>query len=223
MLQQFFESTFGITLTAVIILIMLLSGIGYLKSRPENRLSGRKAIMAMAFSALAISLGMVLSFITIIKMPQGGSVTLLSMFAVSLVGYLYGPVQGILSGVAYGLLQLVIDPYVIHPVQLILDYPLAFGMLGLSGFFNRKKHGLLIGYLMGVSGRLACSLISGIVFFGDYAQGTGMSPLIYSLIYNGSYLGAEAFITSIIICLPPVRNAVLSIKNIAISKSYASE
>jgi len=215
MLQQFFESTLGITLTAVIILLALLAGTGYLKARPERNLSGRQATMAMVFSAMAITLGTVLSVIPVFKLPQGGSVTLLSMFAVSLIGYFYGPVQGIISGVAYGMLQLILDPYVIHPLQLILDYPLAFGMLGLSGLFYKKKYGLLIGYLVGVSGRFICSLISGIVFFGDYASGTGMSPFIYSLVYNGSYMGAEALMTSVVILLPSVRDTVKNIRNMA--------
>jgi len=221
MLQQFFESTLGITLTAVIILLSLLAGVGYLKSRKGSNLSGNQATKAMAFSAIAITLGTVLSYITIIKLPQGGSVTLLSMFVVSLIGYLYGPVQGIIGGIAYGLLQLIIDPYVIHPLQLILDYPLAFGMLGLSGFFNKQKNGLLFGYLLGVSGRFICSFISGIVFFGDYAQGTGMSPILYSFVYNGSYMGTEALITSFVILLAPVKNAIHTIKNMAITKTVS--
>lgn len=219
MLQQFFESTLGITLTALIALLALLAGVGFLKSRNENNFSGRQAIMAMAFSAMSITLGTVLSFITVFKMSQGGSITLLSMFVVSLVGYLYGPVQGIISGIAYGMLQLIIDPYVIHPLQLILDYPLAFGMLGLSGLFYKKRHGLLLGYLTGVFGRFICSFISGLVFFGDYAQGTGLSPILYSIVYNGSFMGAEALMTSFIVLLPPVKNAIGNIKNMAMIKA----
>jgi len=220
MLQQFFESTLGITLTAAAILLALLAGTGYLKKQSEHPLANQEATKAMIFSAMAISLGTVLSFITIIKMPQGGSVTLLSMFMISLIGYLYGPVQGIIAGIAYGMLQLILEPYVIHPLQLILDYPLAFGMLGLSGLFYKKKQGLLIGYLVGVSGRFLCSLLSGVIFFGEYAQGTGMTPFVYSLVYNGSYLGTEAFITVVVLLLPPVKTAVTSVKNIAQVKHY---
>ena len=73
-----------------------------------------------------------------------------------MIGYFFGPVQGILCGIAYGMLQLAIGPYVVHPAQLLLDYPIAFGMLGLSGFFHKRSDGLIPGYIVGVFGRLVC-------------------------------------------------------------------
>lgn len=74
---------------------------------------------------------------------MGGSVTLFSMLFICCIGYWYGLRTGIMTGVAYGLLQLISDPYIISLPQMITDYILAFGALGLSGIFCNKKNGLV--------------------------------------------------------------------------------
>ena len=79
--------------------------------------------------------------IKLFHLPMGGSITLFSMLFIVLIGYWYGPEVGIMTSVAYGLLQFVIDPVFYSIPQLLVDYPLAFGALGLSGFFHDSKHG----------------------------------------------------------------------------------
>ena len=148
---------------------------------------------------------------------MGGSLTLCSMLFVTLIGYWYGPYVGIMAGVAYGLLQLIIDPYILSIPQLLVDYPFAFGALGISGFFSNKKHGLLIGYLFGVLGRYFFAVLSGIIFFGVYAADWNMSPVIYSLAYNGIYIGAEAALTVVILLIPAVAKALTQVKNQALA------
>ena len=123
----------------------------------------------IVFSAMAIALATVVA--TVIKLPSlpnGGSVTLFSMLLVSLVGYWYGPTVGIIAAVGFGILQFITGPYVVHPVQVIIDYPLAFGALGFSGFFSGKKNGLLKGYLAGVLGRFFFASVSGLIFYTVY-------------------------------------------------------
>ena len=136
-MQAFFESMPGIVLTVLIAFVALLVGVGYFHAKEKKR----NSVKVLVFSAVAIALGTALSMVSIVKMPQGGSLTLFSMFVVSMIGYFFGPVQGILCGIAYGMLQLAIGPYVVHPAQLLLDYPIAFGMLGLSGFSTREAMG----------------------------------------------------------------------------------
>ena len=120
-----------------------------------------------------------------------------------------------MTGIAYGVLQILIDPYVLFPAQLIVDYVLAFGALGLSGFFCNQKYGLLKGYAAGVSGRYLFSVLSGWIFFGSYAwEGWGALP--YSLVYNGIYIYAEALITVIVLLLPPVKSAMARVKKAAL-------
>lgn len=155
---------------------------------------------------MGIALAMVTSYIKVWEMPMGGSITLMSMLFICLIGYWFGPKYGLLAGAAYGLLQFIVDPYMLTIPQVILDYPLAFGALGLSGFFSNRKYGLQIGYFAGVLGRFLCSTLSGVIFFASFAP-KGMNPWAYSAMYQGGYLGAEAVITLVIISIPPVAKA----------------
>ncbi len=161
----------------------------------------------LAFAAMALALATVASFFKLFEMPMGGSITLFSMLFIVLIGYWFGPKLGLATGAAYGLLALAIEPVVLTIPQVLLDYPLACGALGLSGFFRNKKHGLLIGYLVAVLGKYFFVFLSGYIFFGIYAP-EGWSPAIYSLTYNGAYMGGEALLTLIILSLPPVKNAI---------------
>ena len=155
---------------------------------------------------MGIALAMVTSYIKVWEMPMGGSITLMSMLFICLIGYWFGPKYGLLAGAAYGLLQFIVDPYMLTIPQVILDYPLAFGALGLSGFFSNRKYGLQIGYFAGVLGRFLCSTLSGVIFFASFTP-KGMNPWAYSAMYQGGYLGAEAVITLAIISIPPVAKA----------------
>ena len=100
--------------------------------------------------------------------------------------------------------------------QVLFDYPLAFGALGLSGFFSNRKFGLQIGYIVGVLGRFVFSTLSGVIFFAAYAP-EGMNPWVYSTQYQGSYLGTEAIVTLIIISLPPFTRALNLVKRQAVA------
>ncbi len=172
----------------------------------------------IAFSALAIALATVIStFIKLPSLPNGGSVTLFSMLLITLIGYWYGPVTGITSAVAYGVLQFILGPYVVHPAQVLLDYPLAFGALGLSGFFCNRKYGLLIGYLVGILGRLFFHEVSGLIFYTSYVDGfLGSWPAIWaSLVYNASYVLTEGAVTIALLAIPAVRNMFAALKKMA--------
>lgn len=174
----------------------------------------------LVFSAMAIALAIVTA--TVIKLPSlpnGGSVTLFTMLIVSLVGYWYGPAVGILAAVTYGILQFVTGPYVVHPAQVLLDYPLAFGALGLSGFFYKKKNGLLIGYLVGVCARFAFHMLSGLIFYTSYTHSLqgNIAAIWASALYNLSYLLPEALLTLILLLPAPVKKAMETLKEMAVS------
>ena len=168
----------------------------------------------LAFCAMAIALGTVLSNFKVYEFPFGGSITLLSMLVICLPGYWFGPGAGIITGVAYGVLQLLVDPYVLFPLQLLVDYPLAFGALGLSGLFANSKNGLFKGYLVAILGRYLFAVLSGWIFFGTYAW-DGWAPLPYSLAYNACYIFAEGAITLAILAIPAVKNALMRVKKLA--------
>ena len=173
-------------------------------------------VKQLAFCAMAIALGTVLSNIKLFHFPTGGTITLLSMLVICLPGFWFGLGAGIATGGAYGVLQLLIDPYVLYPLQLVVDYLLAFGALGLSGLFSNAKLGLIKGYIAGVLGRFVFAVISGWIFFGYYAW-EGWDPLPYSLAYNAIYIFAEAAVTLLILSVKPVQNLFLNLKQMALN------
>ena len=147
----------GIVVVIAVITILLLTA-----AIMRHRNASRKAAFTtkqLVFSAMAIAIAVVCSMIKLFEMPMGGSVTLLSMLFIVLIAYWYGPYVGVMTAVAYGLVQFVTEPIFYTIAQMLFDYPLAFGALGLAGFFNKKKWGLQIGYLLGVAGRFIFSTI----------------------------------------------------------------
>ncbi len=168
----------------------------------------------IAFCAVAMALAFVLSNLKVFRFPTGGSITAFSMLVACLPGFWFGPIVGIVTGVAYGLLNLIVDPYILFPAQVIVDYILAFGALGLSGFFANSKHGLIKGYIVAILGRYVFSVISGWIFFGEYAW-EGWNPLPYSLAYNAIYIFSEAAITVVVLLLPPIKKVMNDLKTMA--------
>ncbi|MCL2573900.1 MAG: energy-coupled thiamine transporter ThiT [Defluviitaleaceae bacterium] len=198
----------GAFITLVIGVALFLSVLGFLfkKSKISTRV--------LTYAGLSLAIAFALSYFRLWQMPMGGSVTPMSMFFVTFVGFLFGPAIGLVAGFTYGLLQFAQGPMVLHPFQLLLDYPLAFGMLGLSGFFYKIKGGLYIGFVVAVIGRFIMHVISGYFFFGQYAP-EGTHPMWYSIIYNSSYIFTEATITVVLLLIPQVKNAAMHIKNLA--------
>lgn len=174
----------------------------------------------LVFSGVAIALAVVIA--TVIKLPSlpmGGSVTLFSMLVITLVGYWYGPKVGLAAAVTYGILQFITGPYVVHPLQVLLDFPVAFGALGLSGFFHNAKHGLIKGFLVGCFGRFLVHCISGMIFYTAYVGGGdiggNMVAIWAGVSYNMTYIVPEVVITLILLALPPVANVMKRLKTMA--------
>ncbi|MGE5485451.1 MAG: energy-coupled thiamine transporter ThiT [Ignavibacteriales bacterium] len=153
------------------------------------------ATRVLVEAGILIALATALSMVKVYQAPQGGSVTAGSMIPVIIIALRWGPRVGVLSGVAYGLLQCIIEPYIVHPVQAVLDYPVAFGLLGLAGFFDRMP---AAGVAAGICGRFAAHVLSGLVFFASSTP-EGSTPLVYSLIYNGSYLVPEVVLSALVV------------------------
>lgn len=152
----------GYVALAAVMLVVFAAGCMF---RDKNKKMDAKQI---AFCAMAMALAVVTSMFKIIDMPMGGSVTLFSMLFIVLTGYWFGVRTGITTAVAYGILQLLINPYIISIWQMLMDYIFAFGALGLAGLFSNKKKGLIKGYIAGILGRYFFSFLSGWIFFAVY-------------------------------------------------------
>lgn len=204
LLQGFFESLTGQIITVVII-VLLFAGI--LVSGKGKKFDTK----AMVSSAILVALAIALNQVVLFRMPQGGSVTAFSMLPIVVCAIFYGLRRGLMAGMCVGLIDLIFNPYVIHPIQMILDYPLAFGALAFSSLLFSKKFGIIPAYIFGVFCRYLCAVLSGIVFFGQYAP-EGFNAITWSLWYNITYLGAEAVLTVAVLLIPAVRQAIYHLR-----------
>lgn len=162
----------------------------------------------LANAAICMALSFLLSYIRLFKLPQGGSVTAASLLPIIAFAYSYGTAPGLVVGIAYGFLQMIQDPWIVSPIQAVLDYPLAFGCIALAGVARKlpDAYGWLVGVLLAGVGRFVCHVLSGVVFFAEYAEGTGLSPFVYSVSYN-SFVFVDLAICAVVIAFPQVRKA----------------
>ncbi|WP_315121252.1 energy-coupled thiamine transporter ThiT [uncultured Clostridium sp.] len=195
-LKEFLE--FKPVTVVVLALLILLSIIG-LKKRKETKFS----IKMLVYGSLCISISFVLSYMKLFSWPQGGSITPASMLPIIMFSSMFGAIPGIIVGTAYGLLQFIQEPYIVHWAQVFLDFPLAFGAIGLAGLF---RNNLALSSLAGGLGRMFFHFLSGVIFFGSYAP-EGMHPVIYSLSVNGLLIGTETVICIAVSLLPQIKSA----------------
>ncbi len=206
----------------IVLTVILLALVAFIKTQSTNK-DGEKAPLfstkQLVFSAVSMALGYALSYVKLIKMPWGGSVTLCSMLFIVLIGYLYGPKIGLICGFTFSILQFVQDggSYILTPLQVAFDYFVAFTALGASGFFYKKKNGLLIGYIVAILLRGLSQTIAGYLYWMDYMPEEFPAKLafIYPVCYNYSFILLEGLITVIIISLPPVKNAINKVRDMA--------
>ena len=177
----------GFAIGALVVMVGLLI---YLAKRPEKQ--GKTDVRALTYGALCMAMSFVLSYIKLWSMPLGGSVTLASMLPLLWYSNKFGVKNGLIAGAAYGLLQLIQKPEIYHWVQVLLDYPLAFMMLGLAGSVKN----LQLGSIIGVAGRWVCHILSGAIFFAEWVPEGWSNAWVYSATYNGAYL-----LVDLIICL----------------------
>lgn len=155
----------------------------------KRKMSDTRSIV---YGAISIALSFALSYAKLFKLPQGGSVTFASLLPLMVYCCMFGTRRGLVVCTIYGVLQALQDPFIIHPMQFLLDYPLAFGLIGVSGIFmekgvfkDKKIVAFLLGGIIAVVLRYACHVCSGVFAFADYADldkyGTA---IVYSMAYN---------------------------------------
>lgn len=173
--------------------------LGFIRIRQEDL-----STHAIIFSALMLALAVILQQLRLFHMPQGGSITAGAMVPLLLISYRFGPGIGMLTGFLYGMINLLQGPFILHPVQVLFDYPLPFMAMGLVGL-SPQHH--FLGAAAAFCGRFACHFLSGIVFFGSYAP-AGTSVYLYSFLFNITYLLPEFLICCLILKLLPVKRLV---------------
>lgn len=176
-------TTGWITLITMVVLVAIMIGMSISRKTWTAK--------SLAYAALSIALSFVLSYVKMFEMPQGGSVTLASMLPIMLFSAAYGIGPGLLAGAAYGLLQYLQGGYFVHPVQFLLDYPLAFALIGLAGLYkvlpkSWQNWSLYACMMLGALGRALSATLAGILYWET-------APWA-SLVYNGTYLIPDTLI-----------------------------
>jgi thiamine transporter len=194
-------------------LIQIILAEGYNVSKEGNLFETRVLAEIVVFAALSAALyALTLPFLTL---PWGGSVTAGCMVPIVWLSFRRGPRIGVIGGIVFGLVALVVDvirlPYspIVHPAQVLLDYPIPFGAIGLAGIFKSRADKSpvypVIGVAIATLGRFVSHFVSGVLFFWMYAP-EGMNAILYSALYNGSFLTIEFIIAAIIIYLLATKN-----------------
>ncbi len=172
-----------------------------------TNLSSHDKIVRLAASGIMIALATVLSMVTIVKMPLGGSLTPVSMLPICMIAILYGTGWGIGTAFAYALVQLAIDfasamTWGLTATSLVVcflfDYILAFTALGLAGLFRKKgTPGIIGGVILALCVRYLCHIISGGTVFAVWMPEEWSNPWIYSAAYNGAFMLPELVLTTV--------------------------
>ncbi len=175
-----------IVLTVVLVAAVLVLAV--LFDRKKGSASDTKQL---AYAGVCIATAFALSYVKFFSLPMGGSVTLVSMLPIMLYAYMFGAKRGVLVGVIYGLLQCIQSPQIFEPVQVLLDYPIAFGALGLAGIFKGMKGlkgNMLLEFVLGMVvacvGRYVSHVLSGYFVFYSWSVFEAGKELLYSLAYN---------------------------------------
>ena len=166
----------------------------------------KSKVRALCEGAILVALATALSYLKLFELPQGGSVCI-GMLPIFVYCVRWGWKEGFLASFAYGLLQLIFDgAYAWGPWSMLLDYLLAFAVLGVAGFFWKTKGGIFIGTVVGCFCRFVIHFISGITIYRIYEPvelfyHTYTNPYLYSAIYNGSYVAIDMVLCLVIFAL----------------------
>ena len=176
--------------SALLVAVIVLACIFFGKDK-----GGARETKAVSFAGVTIALSFALSYVKIFSLPQGGSVTLASMLPLIIYAYVFGARKGVLAGAIYGILQCLQNPQFYQPMQVLLDYPIAFATIGLAGISRNLKCiklpiiKFIIGATFACVGRYFAHLISGYYVFSSWAM-EGYTALSWSVVYN-LYIIAE--------------------------------
>ena len=172
-------------------------------------MNGDSKTFRLVFSALMVAIGTVLSLFSFSGFwVYGGSVTFCSMLPLVIVSYRYGWKWGVFTSLVYGLVQMVLGMqnvmygpnwYTVLAIAL-LDYIVAFGVIGFSSVFDghvkNESLGLVLGVALAMLLRLLCHFISGwVIWDAMWPNEMGLASPVYSILYNGSFMLPEAIIT----------------------------
>ncbi len=195
--QQMFEDFATLPIWGwVLLAVLLIAGVvAFCMSKSKKRTVWTTRMLAMG--ALCIALSYVLGLIRLFRMPNGGSITPAATLPLMLFAYVYGMGPGFVVGTIYGILDFLIGGGTFLSVpQVLLDYVLAYTVMGLAGILRKHPNtplALTVGVVLASITRWVCAVAAGVLFWAEYTP-DGMLPIIYSMGYNGSYMAINCII-----------------------------
>ena len=203
----------------------------------ENKKRTQAITVSAIMIAFAVAISAICAAIPFLNLPFGGGFTIASMLPIILVAYMFGTKWGILTAFTYSIMQMLLGFNTVSSFFLpgdsqmlwyraiivcLIDYVIAYTVLGLGGIFRKKfspTKAIVLGSVFAISLRYLAHIISGAIFFGSWAEwfftqegfyswgqsildtfSGGALALIYSIIYNGTYMIPEIIITAIVAC-----------------------
>ena len=169
-----------VVLVAVIVTLAVLGG------KKDDGYDAR----ALTYGAICVATAFALSYIKFFSLPQGGSVTFASMLPIILYSYMFGTRKGLVVGVVYGMLQFIQSPQFYQPMQVLLDYPIAFGALGVAGIARKipfLKGKMLaefsVGAIISILLRYFSHVVSGYYVFSSWKMDV-YNAVSWAFVYN---------------------------------------
>ncbi len=159
-------------------------------------------------TAVMLSLATILSILPLLELPYGGSVTVCSALPILIIGYRHGCKWGVFAGAVYGILQMLLGMknvmYFTTPLSIaaviVLDYILAFAVLGLGGVFRKtfkaQVPALVCGGILALFLRYILHTVAGATVWAGLSIPTE-AALAYSLAYNATYMLPETLVTAL--------------------------
>ena len=205
-------NTLGLYISAVLAIAALLAA-AFFFGRKDKKGFDSKSI---TYAAICVAMSFALSYLKIVKMPQGGSITIASLLPLMIYAYMFGVKKGVFVGMIYGILQAFQTPTILHPAQFLLDYPLAFSCVGFAGLFAEVKAfekvpqvSFALGGIVAGLARFVMHFLAGIFAFGVFAD--GQNVVLYSFTYQAGYV------------LPDIAIAILAGIFVFTSKAFVAE
>lgn len=187
--EDFAQTYQLLVFVGIVIVIVTLVIYALVRNNKQQTTKTAQDVRAIAYAAICLAVSFALSYVKLFRMPQGGSVTLGSVMLLGMYSYMFGLRRGLLACFVYGVLQSLQDPWVVHPVQFILDYPLAYTMFGFVALFknrlNKPRLEIALGFAVAIVLRYICHFFSGSIFFGEYGADFGILNMwAWGAIYN---------------------------------------
>lgn len=168
-------------------------------------MNNKKLLMLVEIAVFA-AIGLVLDRLAF-SMPQGGAVSFV-MLPIVIMAIRWGLQAGLVTGLLIGVMQMMFGAYILHWAQALLDYGVAFTVVGLAAVMREpilkalqnKNKGqmvawIVVGIVIGGFGRYIAHTLAGAIFFAEFAG--DQNPWLYSIIYNSTYMIPAIAITAI--------------------------